>query len=301
MDTNLILKNYEYYLLYTKQLSDNTVSGYVNDVSQFFTFITESNLALETIQAPLIEHFLLHDLASKKGTTLNRMVSSLKSFFLYYSNQFNTSNPMELVDYTSNKAPLPKTVFIHDIIKLLTSFKLNDQDDFYKLIIYILLGSGLRVSELVSLTFSSYYQHEGLFKIIGKGSKERWVPLYSKAKTMLDAYLEETRNTWKIKETNHLLINPKGKPLTRQYVYAIVHNQSIKANTTQPMSPHTLRHGFATLLLEEGADLRMVQELLGHTSISTTQIYTHLQPGKLHKSYDKFHPGALLETEKKDD
>jgi integrase/recombinase XerD len=301
MDTKAILKQYEYYLVYTKQLADNTVHAYLSDVAQFLMFSKEANLNLDSLHGSSIEHFLLEHLKTKQGTSINRMVSSLKSFFLYYSNEHNIINPMEIIDYKSNKAPLPKTVFIHDIMRLLESFKPNDKDDFHKLLVYILLGSGLRVSELTTLTFQNYYPNEGLFKVLGKGNKERWVPLYEKAKLLLDAYLSETRNKWKTKESNYLLINTKGKPLSRQYVYGIVHNQSLLAGTSIEMTPHTMRHGFATLLLEEGADLRMVQELLGHSSISTTQIYTHLQPGKLHKSYDKFHPGELINKEIKDD
>lgn len=301
MDTQKVLKQYEYYLLYTKQLSDNTVQAYLSDVEQFLIFCNELNLTIEDLHTSIIEHFLLENLQKKQGTTINRMVSALKSFFRYYSNEHHIINPMETIDYRSSKAPLPKTVFIHDIMSLVNSFKPNDVDDFHKLIVYILLGSGLRVSELTSLTFQNYYQNEGLLKVLGKGDKERWVPLYEKAKVLLDDYLAETRGKWIQKEIRNLLINPKGKALTRQYVYDVVHKQSILANTSIEMSPHTLRHGFATLLLEEGADLRMVQELLGHSSISTTQIYTHLQPGKLHKSYDQFHPGQLINKEIKDE
>lgn len=301
MDIQAILKQYEYYLLFTRQLSEHTVHAYVSDVTQFLVFLKEANLSLESVHGSFIEHFLLENLEIKKGTSINRIVSSLKSFFLYYSNEHRINNPMDIVDYKSSKAPLPKTVFIHDIITLLNSFKVNDKDEFHKLIVYILLGSGLRVSELTALTFQNYYQNEGLFKILGKGNKERWVPLYEKAKKLLDDYLAETRSKWQTKESPFLLLNPKGKPLSRQYVYNVIHKQSILAKTSIEMTPHTLRHGFATLLLEEGADLRMVQELLGHSSISTTQIYTHLQPGKLHKSYDEFHPGALINKEIKDE
>jgi integrase/recombinase XerD len=301
MDIKQLLKEFEYHLLYAKQVSNNTASAYVSDVEQFLKFCQSIRIKMEYVDDSIIEHFLTHVAASKQGVSINRLVSSLKSYFNYRTVTFKEKNPMDRLEYKQSRAPLPKTVYIHDIMILLESFKPNDVDDFHKLIVYILLGSGLRVSELTHLTFQNYYQNEGLFKVVGKGDKERWVPIYDKAKQLLDEYIENARKKWLVKDTKYLLINKKGNIITRQYVYTMVRNQATRAGLTIVMTPHTLRHGFATLLLANGADLRMVQELLGHSSISTTQIYTHIQPGKLHKSYDQFHPGAKISKEIKED
>ncbi len=301
MDTKKLLKEFEYHLLYAKQVSSHTASAYVSDVKQFLVFCKSIKISFDLIDDSIIEHFLNHLTTSKQGTSINRMVSSLKSYFTYQTLTQKKSNPMDKLEYRHARASLPKTVYINDIMMLLESFKPNDVDDFHKMLVYILLGSGLRVSELTGLTFQNYYQNEGLLKVIGKGDKERWVPLYDKAKQLLDDYLAFTRQNWLVKDTKYLFINKKGNVITRQYVYTMVKKQAIKAGLTIEMTPHTLRHGFATLLLDKGADLRMVQELLGHSSISTTQIYTHIQPGKLHKSYDQFHPGAKINKEIKED
>lgn len=294
-----LIKKFENYLLYGKQTSPNTVLAYVSDVRLFVAFCDTIKYSVLEMSSLLIENYLskLHD--EKKGTSINRNVSAIKCFYEYLTLTFNIANPMEKIEFHHHKAPLPKTLYIHDIMSLFDSFNDDEKDMFHKMIVYLLLGSGLRVSELTSLTFKNYYPNEGLFNIVGKGNTMRWVPLYDKAKVLLDQYIETTRKKWLQVEQKTLIINHKGKPLTRQYVYEMVRNQGIIANIKQSMTPHTLRHGFATMLLDQGADLRLVQELLGHKSISTTQIYTHLQPGKLHKSYDAFHPGSKISKESK--
>lgn len=295
-----ILK-YEHYLTYVKQLSTNTITSYCSDVVCFIRFVDKQALALEFVTHEHIHDFLVEIHDQKKGTSINRMMSALHSFYQYVSVYHQLKNPMDKVEFKHHKAPLPSTLYIHDIMALLASFKEYDVEKFHKMIVYLLLGSGLRVSELVMLTFSNYYANEGMLRIVGKGNVSRWIPVHDKAKSLLDEYLSTIRNGWLKKDTKKMLINKRGNVISRQYVYEMIRKQGIIANIKQPMSPHTLRHGFATILLDQGADLRLVQELLGHKSISTTQIYTHLQPGKLHKSYDAYHPGSKINKEMKED
>lgn len=296
-----LLKEYKHYLMYVKSLASNTSKAYLSDMELFNDYLNQHDLDLLTATSKDIENFLIEIHDNYQKMSINRMVSSLNSFYNYLEQSHNHTNPLNGVDFKHHKAPLPKTIFIDDIKKLIDSFESDERDQFHLLIVYLLLGSGLRVSELTALTFSNYYSNEGMLNLVGKGNKIRWVPIHDKAKILLNHYLEASKADRNQFSKNFLLINKKGKPITRQYVYTMLRKQGEKAGIQETISPHRLRHGFASILLEAGSDLRIVQELLGHASIATTQVYTHLQPGKLHENYDAFHPGSQIAKELKDD
>ena len=299
--TNEYLKAFKHHLTYVEGARDNTIKAYLSDLNNYVAYLTEQELSCLTATHQDIETFLLsiHDYYQK--STINRMVSALNAFYSYIEVHYKIQNPMILLDYKHHQTPLPKTLYVDDIKRLVDTFSTSERDLFHLLIVYLLLGSGLRVSELTSLTFSNYYQNEGMLNVVGKGNKMRWIPVYDKAKVLLDDYLIKSQNYRTHASKNYLLIRKNGKPLTRQYVYTMIKKQGNLALIKEYLTQHRIRQGFATLLLEQGSELRVVQELLGHASISTTQINTHLQPGQLHKSYDDFHPGAKIAMDIKDD
>ncbi|PKM69437.1 MAG: hypothetical protein CVU94_03980 [Firmicutes bacterium HGW-Firmicutes-19] len=199
------------------------------------------------------------------------------------------------------KNPLPKTLTRTDINRLLQSFPSTPLAEYQKTICEVLFATGLRVSELCQLQFQQVYTEEGILRIIGKGDKERIIPIGKSALQAYKNYVEHIRPHWLKKGSSAVFIGPNGKQLSRQYVWAMLKYKSKELGFEPNISPHTLRHSFASALLEGGADLRIIQELLGHSDISTTQIYTHIETSRLHKNYDEFHPGRLLDKENEDE
>ncbi len=302
------------HLIVEKGFSRNTSDAYRNDLSQFWDFLqdhsnghangngngsTNGNHLWTSVDINLLNKYV-EDLRVRKGyrdTTTARKIASIKSFFGFLSeNNLITEDPTESLGSPRVGRTLPKFLPEEEVTKLLdTAYKSGTNEGQRDAVIMELLyATGLRVGELVSLNMQDVDLSESYIRCMGKGSKERIVHLYPKALEELRRYLKSARLALlghKRAEPS-LFVNHRGERLTRQWVWTILKTYAQKAGIEQNITPHTLRHSFATHLLQNGASLRHVQELLGHSSISTTQVYTHLTNGYVQKEYAKSHPRA---------
>jgi len=275
-----ILAEYLNFLDVEKGLSQNTIDAYNRDLSDFFDFC---GIELDEIQRTQINSYI-RNLHEKKysPTSIMRKIASLRGFFKWAcANEIIKTNPALTLEQPKVPQRLPKVISPQEIEEILNQ-NLNKTE---KVIVELLYGCGLRVSELVNLKINDYDLNGKYLECTGKGSKDRIVPLGKKAIIAIKNYLPERE--YLIQKfnlnTKKLLINDRGKTVTRQEVYTFIHNHGKMLNKT--ISPHTLRHSFATHLLENGADLRVVQELLGHSDVSTTQLYTHISKKRLKEVY----------------
>jgi integrase/recombinase XerD len=275
----------------------NTVDAYRRDLSDYQGFMQNKNVGLNQIVFQDVIDWVNHVKQSKKPTSLNRMVSSITGFHRYLLNQYKIADPTVKLTVSRAKNPLPKTLHRKDISRLLESFPPTIVGAYQRTICEWLFATGMRVSELCEMQFQQVYLEEGIIRIIGKGDKERIVVVGKSAIASMRNYLDQIRPQWIKKGSSAVFIGPNGKQLSRQYAWSMLKCKSKELGFEPSISPHTLRHSFASAMLEGGADLRVIQELLGHSDISTTQIYTHIESGRLHRSYDEFHPGRLLDKE----
>ena len=289
-----ILKEYINFLKIEKRYSSNTVQAYFRDISQFFQFAGEG--PIETFDSTRIRSYLLKCLEEGRNSrSTARYLSSLKSFFNFLCEEnYLKENPAEILESPKLWRKLPNVISLDEVEALLncpdpkTLYGIRD-----KAMLEVLYATGLRVSELVSLKSSDVDLQVGFLRSMGKGSKERVVPLGAVAQSAVQDYIDVARRVLLKGNTAHeLFITRRGSKMTRQGFWKILRAYSLKANIRTSVSPHTLRHAFATHLLERGADLRSVQEMLGHADISTTQIYTHILQDRMREVHDKFHPRA---------
>lgn len=276
-----ILAEYLDFLEIEKGLSKNTLEAYRRDLSNFFDFCNDIDIS--KIQRTQINSYV-RNLHEKKysPTSIMRKIASLRGFFKWAcANEKTKSNPTLTLEQPKIPQKLPKVMTAEEINSILN----QDLSKLNRVIIELLYGCGLRVSELVNLKINDYDLNGKYLECTGKGSKDRIVPLGKKAISAIKNYLPEREyNLQKYNlQSKQLLINEKGKQVTRQEVYTFIHEQGKKLH--KAISPHTLRHTFATHLLENGADLRVVQELLGHSDVSTTQLYTHISKKRLKEVY----------------
>jgi integrase/recombinase XerD len=293
---HIFLKEYLAYLKLEKNLSKNTVSSYKNDLSSFIHFLEEHKISDPSqIESRLIIIFFTN--LEKVGLTSSsaaRYFSSLKGFLNYlFANNYIKSNPIEKVSPPKLAKSLPGVLSFADIEKILsmpiTSKTLGIRD---KTILEVFYACGLRVSELISLKLSDLFFNEEMIRVFGKGSKERVVPIGSSAIHWIQIYLSKSRPLLqkKMKSENYLFLNSRGSKLSRMGVWKIVNTYVKESGIEKDVHPHTFRHSFATHLIEGGADLRSVQEMLGHADISTTQIYTHIDREFIKQVHKQFHP-----------
>lgn len=276
-----ILAEYLDFLEIEKGLSENTLEAYRRDLSNFFDFCNDIDIS--KIQRTQINSYV-RNLHEKKysPTSIMRKIASLRGFFKWAcANEKTKSNPTLTLEQPKIPQKLPKVMTAEEINSILN----QDLSKLHRVIIELLYGCGLRVSELVNLKINDYDLNGKYLECTGKGSKDRIVPLGKKAISAIKNYLPEREyNLQKYNlQSKQLLINEKGKQVTRQEVYTFIHEQGKKLH--KAISPHTFRHTFATHLLENGADLRVVQELLGHSDVSTTQLYTHISKKRLKEVY----------------
>lgn len=278
------------FLLYERGYSKNTLSSYRIDLTELSQFLEERNSSLVKATKEYIAQFI--NMLSERGFTNNtiiRKLASIRTFFKYILNEgIIKEDLVSFLDTPKKEKKIPKVLF-EDQIKKLLEQPLLQKEEYARerSILELLYSCGLRVSEIVNLTINDVNLEEGFVKVKGKGNKERIVPLGSKAISALREYLRQRRH---IKE-RRLFLNSRNKGLTRQSIWLIV--KQFANNVGLDISPHTLRHSFATHLLDNGADLRVVQELLGHSSISTTQIYTHVSNRRLKEEFEMAHPRAI--------
>lgn len=276
-----ILSEYLDYLEIEKGLAENTLEAYRRDLNDFFNFCGDTDV--NNIQRTKINSYVrnLHEM-KYSPTSIMRKIASLRGFFKWTCvNEITRTNPALTLEQPKIPQKLPKVLTIEEINNLLN----QDLSKLHSVITELLYGCGLRVSELVNLKITDYDLKSKFLECTGKGSKDRIVPLGKKAVQAIKNFLPERDYLLKKfnLQTKFLLINEKGKKVTRQEIYTFIHEQGKKIHKS--ISPHTLRHSFATHLLENGADLRVVQELLGHSNVSTTQLYTHISKKRLKEVY----------------
>ncbi|MDR0206583.1 MAG: site-specific tyrosine recombinase XerD [Bacteroidales bacterium] len=297
----LLLPLFRSYLRLEKSLSLKTVAAYLSDVKIFALFLSpnEENIVNEEalINASLFDFqkFTQHlFLENTKTTSQARVVSSLKAFyrFLQYE-KIIENNPTELLEAPKIGRTLPEVLSVQEIESILAAIDLSSKEGYRnQAMIEVMYGCGLRVSELIHLKLSQLFFSENFVKIIGKGDKERLVPIGEIAQNAVLYYIDGFRNKLKVKKgmEDILFINRRGSALTREMIFIMVKELAQLAGIQKSISPHTFRHSFATHLIEGGADLRAVQDMLGHTSITTTEIYTHLDTDYIRSAIAQFHP-----------
>ena len=290
-------KGFKAYLQLEKSLSENSVEAYLHDLEKFTQFLYQYHLEKSPREIDLhdLENFLqwINQLGMTPSSQA-RIISGLKSFYRYcIQEEISKKDPTALLEAPKLAKHLPDTLSVDEIEKIINSIDLSTPEGTRnKAIIETLYSCGLRVSELVSLKLSCLYFEAGYVRIIGKGNKERLVPIGSSAKKNIELYLENIRRHIMVVPGNEdiVFLNRRGRKLSRVMIFMIIKELAKKASVTKNISPHTFRHSFATHLVEGGADLRAVQEMLGHESITTTEIYTHLDREYLRDTLQQFHP-----------
>ena len=286
--------DYKTYLRLEKGLSDHTVESYMQDLEKLQAYCDEHNLDIIHLDLDTLQHFLYDTFtAQSNARTQSRVMSGIRSFyrFLVYNKDIE-QDPSELLEQPRKEMHLPEVLTVAEIDAMLSCIDLSSNEGHRnRAMMEMLYGSGLRVSELTELKRSSIYLDEDYMLINGKGSKQRLVPISPVAKKWFEYWLEE-RSHWKIdpKATDYAFVNRYGRPLTRAMVFTIIKRLAVEAGIHKVVSPHTLRHSFATHLLQNGADLRIIQQLLGHESLATTEIYTHVNVQDLRQAILQFHP-----------
>ncbi len=276
-------------LKYVKNYSVNTIVSYQNDLLQFRDHLNSD--ALEKVLAKDVQQYI-KKLCSLKEKTLARKLSSLRMFYDFMvKKKYVKNNPLDGIDGPKIGRYLPDVLTIDEVDKLL-DFEPKDNYSYRnRCILEILYSTGLRISELTSLKLENIILEESLVKVMGKGSKERIVPLNDVATEYLEKYIKEVRpKMLKGVATDALFLNNHGRGLTRQAVFKMIKSRAEQIDLKKSISPHTLRHSFATHLLQNGADIRFIQELLGHADLGTTEIYTHVANETLKRDYDEFNP-----------
>ena len=290
-------KGFKSWLQLEKSLADNSVEAYLRDIDKLTDYLQASKKLVTPQELELkdLEKFI--QWISELGMTVasqSRIISGLRSFYAYcYMEQIVTVNPTALLETPKQKRLLPDTLSFDEIESIIAQIDLSKPEGGRnKAILETLYSCGLRVSELVNLRLSCLYLDIGFVRVIGKGDKERLVPIGSDAIKYINIYKHEIRVHINIKpgQEDYLFLNRRGSKLTRVMIFIMLKNLAKKAGIVKNISPHTFRHSFATHLVEGGADLRAVQEMLGHESITTTEIYTHLDREYLRNTLEQFHP-----------
>jgi len=298
-------RGFDAFLRLEKSLSTNSVEAYRHDIEKLTAYLEENNIAVQPDGITLLH--LQDFLKWLNQHTLNarsqmRIISGIRAFYKYLLlENLITDDPTQLLDLPRTGRKLPEFLSIDEIERLIAAIDLSKPEgERNKAIIETLYGCGLRVSELVNLKISHIYFNEGFMRITGKGDKERLVPFSGKALKQINLYLHEIRSHIQIKKGHEdiLFLNRRGGKLTREMIFTIIKELAIIAGIRKTIGPHTLRHSFATHLVEGGADLRAVQEMLGHASITTTEIYTHLDRTFLRENILEHHPLYSREREK---
>lgn len=291
-----LIKNFKNYLKIERNLSKNTITSYLFDLQKLNIFLDENNFSSNPshIKESTLKKFVYKISKEIKPSSQARIISGIKRFFdfLILENILN-ENPLENIETPKIGSKLPTTLTVKEIDKLIDSIDIKSKNKIRnKAIIEILYSCGLRVSELITLKVSDLYFNESIIKVTGKGNKERFVPISKGAINYIEKYLNEIRIFQKIKKGSEdtLFLNERGSGLSRVMIYIILNDLKIKAEINKKIGPHTLRHSFATHLLENGADLITIQNMLGHENIVTTERYLHVNRKHLVESISKYHP-----------
>ncbi len=296
MNWNTYIKSYQSYLKIERGLSKNTIDNYTFDIERLCLFLVQNNIDISPVKITetTVQAFVYEVSKQVNPRSQARIISGLKSFFSYLIfEDYRADNPLELIETPKTGRKLPDTLAIQDIDQLIAAIDLSKPEgERNRAILETLYGCGLRVSELVELKISDLFFEEGFLKITGKGNKQRFVPIGTFTQKFIIIYKNNNRNQLTIQKGNedHLFLNRRGKKMTRAMIFTIIKDLATKINLNKSISPHTFRHSFATHLLENGADLRSIQLMLGHESITTTEIYVHLDRKHLATIMNAFHP-----------
>ncbi|CAA7195379.1 MULTISPECIES: site-specific tyrosine recombinase XerD [Chryseobacterium] len=291
------IKDFEIFLRFERNFSENTLDAYVRDIKKLKEYAEEDleNVGPDTIGYENLQDYIFN-LSKQKFSERSqaRWISSIKAFFKYmFEDEFREDNPSTLLEGPKLGLYLPDTLSLLDINKIIAAIEVSsDLGKRNQCIIEVLYGCGLRVSELIDLKISDINFKEDYIKVNGKGNKIRFVPLADYTAKLLKIYIQEVRSKNKInkKYEDTLFLNSRGTSMSRVIVFLIIKELTDKAGVSKKISPHTFRHSFATHLLQNGADLRYIQEMLGHSSITTTEIYTHLKTEELRDVILTYHP-----------
>ena len=297
MDWNETIENFSNFLKFERNFSDNTLDAYIRDIKKFSLY-AEKNLENSKPKAityeDLQEYLILQSKQKISERTQARWISSIKSFFKYLlEEEIRDDNPATLLEGPKLGLYLPDTLSVEDVERITKNINLStDLGVRNQCMVEVLYGCGLRVSELIKLKISDINFKEGFLKVEGKGQKVRYVPLAKYTSHLIKNYIENVRINNKInkKYEDILFLNSRGSSMSRVIVFIIIKELADKAGIRKNISPHTFRHSFATHMLQNGADLRFIQEMLGHSSITTTEIYTHLNTEELRDTILKYHP-----------
>jgi len=290
------LQDYQHYLKIERGLSNNSITNYCLDLQKLIHFLEENDISENPIQVrkETLQRFIYELANHLNARSQARIISGLKSFFNYLLfEDYRNDNPMDLIESPKIGRKLPDTLEEKEINDLIEAIDLSKAEgERNRAILETLYGCGLRVSELVQLRISDLFFEEDFIKVTGKGNKQRFVPISSINKKYISIYKNEIRVHMKIAKgaEDFVFLNRRGKPLTRAMIFTIIRQLSEKIGLDKKISPHTFRHSFATHLLRNGADLRAIQQMLGHESITTTEVYVHLNRDDLAKTLAEFHP-----------
>ncbi len=290
------LKDYKHYLKLERGLSSNSIESYALDIKKLILFLEEGNYKVSplSIEKETIQEFVFSISKQVNARSQSRIISGLRSFFNYLVfEDYRKNNPLDLIESPKIGRKLPDTLSTKEIDELLAVIDLSKPEgERNRAIIETLYSCGLRVSELITLKLSDLFFEEGFLKVTGKGNKQRFVPIGNQTVKFINIYVNEIRSHLKIENEfkDTLFLNRRGKQLTRAMIFTIVKQLAEKMGLKKSISPHTFRHSFATHLLENGADLRSIQLMLGHESITTTEIYMHVDRRHLSEVLNKYHP-----------
>lgn len=290
------LQDYQNYLKIERGLSENSISSYILDLEKLMAHLKthEINESPIRVSAETVQKFIYDIAKTVNPRSQARIISGLKGFFNYLIfEDYRADNPMDLIETPKIGRKLPDTLSTDEINQLILAIDLSKPEgERNRAILETLYGCGLRVSELVNLKLSDLYFEEDFIKVTGKGDKQRFVPISNLNKKYINIYRGEIRIHLPIQKEHedYLFLNRRGKQLTRAMIFTIIKQLSEKIGLDKNISPHTFRHSFATHLLENGADLRAIQQMLGHESITTTEIYMHVNRSHLVKVLNEFHP-----------
>ena len=296
MNWESYIKSYQAYLRIERGLSINTIENYTFDIRRLTHYLETNSIEVTpiTIREDTLQHFIYTIAKEVNARSQARIISGLKSFFSYLIfEDYRKDNPLELIEAPRIGRKLPDTLTTSEIDTLISSIDLStNEGERNRAMIETLYSCGLRVSELVNLKISDLFFEEGFIKITGKGNKQRFVPIGLHTQNYIHLYRNTIRNQLTITKGHEdtLFLNRRGKQLTRAMIFTIIKELAVTINLNKKISPHTFRHSYATHLLENGADLRSIQLMLGHESITTTEIYVHLDRKHLTQIMNSFHP-----------
>lgn len=302
MKTNQAISSFIHYLQYIDPKSESTIQAYSNDLKSYESFLDENNVfEVNNIDFNLINAYIIKINETLAFSSVQRRIVSIRQFHQYCIKlNISSYDPTQFLAIKNKGSRLIKSASNDTLIKLL-SHDNSDKEYFHYLIFLMLYQCGLRVSECSNLSLNQVYIKEKWLRISGKGNKERMVPMSDALVEALEYYLNNIRPKWLNKNTDRVFINAKGNLIQRQSIHNMIKSKCKKEGIQQSISAHSLRHSFASSILEEGLDLRTIQELLGHSDISTTQIYTHIQDETLKREYDQFLSGGFTNQGGKSD